>query len=656
MIGFFPEPFPDELCYSLCARYRRRAGYRGRISTVRDLFGSTAFRAVVDLPSRLDHLVAALPPGHDYTADRLIDEHTLLPFCAAFLSPERVARVRTEMRQSSPRAVARTCAGVTWFAMRLEYLRYCPMCVEDDRERCGEAYWHRVHQASGVRLHPLHGVVLEPSGIHATYRADREEFATLEESLPTAQTRTPDRHDPSDRSHKFHLTIARDSQWLLDQLGLCAAHVALRRRYLNLLYDRGLATSADLVRWRALRGEVETYYGGDFLASLNCRLADHARPFEHLFQGGGQRATHPVHHLLLIHYLGCSARDFFMLPTEKRQPFGAPPWPCLNPASEHYRELRIQECTVKDVKTNIKDPQRKPPRRPVGEFVCDCGFVYRRIGPDASEEDRYRTGWITGFGSAWESKLRALRCDGVAHTNEEIARRLGVCTRTLQAQEQRLGLRPRKEDDGSEVFAPPTLHHRERSRLEQQEKRRTYREQWLSAVQENPQIDLLTLKVKLPAAHNWLRRNDDGWMRAHTPRCRKEPKTVAIDWEARDAKLSAAVRRSAARLMSAPGRPVRVSAEAIARDTGKHYKVLSHDDRLPLTNRALIEVAESAEAWAIRRIRWALECYRREGVCASRRDLLTRASVSAKIEARQGILAIVEESVRSLRPFSQNTG
>ncbi len=165
MIGFFPEPFPDELCYSLCARYRRRAGYRGRVSTVRDLFGSASFRAAVDLPSRLDHLVVSLPPGHGYTADRIIDEHTLLPFCAAFLSPERVARVRPEMRRSSSRALAGACAGVSRFAMRLEYLRYCPVCVEDDRERFGEAYWRRVHQASGVKLCPSHGVTLEPSGV-----------------------------------------------------------------------------------------------------------------------------------------------------------------------------------------------------------------------------------------------------------------------------------------------------------------------------------------------------------------------------------------------------------------------------------------------------------------------------------------------------------
>src|SRR5262249_32669730 len=122
MIGFFPEPYPDELCYSLCARYCRRAGYRGRISTVRDLFGSGSFRAVVDMPSRPDSLIASLPPGHGYTVDRFIDEHTLLPFYAAFFPPKRVARVRAEMRQSSGQAKAHILAGLSEIAKRFEYL------------------------------------------------------------------------------------------------------------------------------------------------------------------------------------------------------------------------------------------------------------------------------------------------------------------------------------------------------------------------------------------------------------------------------------------------------------------------------------------------------------------------------------------------------
>jgi Tn7-like transposition protein D/TniQ len=655
MIGFFPEPYPDELCYSLFARYRQRAGYRGRISTVRDLFGLRRFRVAVDLPSRLDHLIASLPPGHCYTTDRFIDEHTMLPFYGAFLSPERVALIRTEMGQPSGRTRARSCASVQFYAMRLEYLQYCLMCVEEDRKRWGEAYWHRIHQASGVKVCPSHDVGLEPSVINATYRFDREEFATLEGSLPPAQIRTPQRLDQSDRRGEVHLAIARDAWWLLNQRGLCSTPAALRRRYLNLLYDRGLATSADRIRLRVLRGEFASHYGRDFLQSLGCDLG-HEHFFNDLMSAEGRHARHPIDHLLFIHFLRCSAREFFLLPTEKRQPFGAPPWPCLNPASEHYLELRIEECTVEDVHLNPEDVQRNLPRRPVGEFACDCGFVYRRIGPDTSEEDRYKKSSTAEFGPVWESKLRALRRGGGVYTSEELARLLNVSPNALRRHERRLGLHPRQENDCSETFVSPPPHHREQARLREQERRRIYREQWLSALEENPQIDLPTLKAKLGTAYNWLRENDYSWVSARTPpRRRHEPKRFKADWEARDVELSAAVRRSAARLMDAPGRPVRVSARAIGIDTGRPCLVLSNDARLPLTNRALMEVAESSEAWAIRRIRWAVDCYHREGACATRTDVLTRARVGAQFKTVQSILAAAEEGVRSLRAFLRKT-
>jgi hypothetical protein len=82
---------------------------------------------------------------------------------------------------------------------------------------------------------------------------------------------------------------------------------------------------------------------------------------------------------------------------------------------------------------------------------------------------------------------------------------------------------------------------------------------------------------------------------------------------------------------------------------------LSRDDRLPLTNQALIEILESREAWAIWRIRWAVECYCWEGVCATERDVLARASVTFGNMIKRGIRPIVEEAIRSLCPFSQST-
>ncbi|MBN1137926.1 MAG: hypothetical protein JXM73_15155 [Anaerolineae bacterium] len=73
MIGYFPEPYPDELFYSLCARFGARMRYPHKSAVMRELFGTEAAIAVVDLPSRLGFFTEALPPGHPLkTVDRLI--------------------------------------------------------------------------------------------------------------------------------------------------------------------------------------------------------------------------------------------------------------------------------------------------------------------------------------------------------------------------------------------------------------------------------------------------------------------------------------------------------------------------------------------------------------------------------------------------------
>ena len=89
MIGCFPDPYPDELLYSVFARLSDRMQYPSPKSLVRNLLGNEAANAAIHLPSHLGYLVDALPPGHRYTVDRLIDEHTLLPFYGPFLPPER---------------------------------------------------------------------------------------------------------------------------------------------------------------------------------------------------------------------------------------------------------------------------------------------------------------------------------------------------------------------------------------------------------------------------------------------------------------------------------------------------------------------------------------------------------------------------------------
>src|SRR5260370_29319519 len=112
-----------------------------------------------------------------------------------------------------------------------------------------------------------------------------------------------------------------------------------------------------------------------------------------------ENAQHPLHHMLLIHFLGHSVETFFNIPSADH-PFGEGPWPCLNPASNHYQQFRIQQCRV--------DYSQHVHGRPVGTFSCACGFTYVRIGPDGSLEDRFKLSKVKSFGRLWVERLQLL--------------------------------------------------------------------------------------------------------------------------------------------------------------------------------------------------------------------------------------------------------
>jgi hypothetical protein len=55
------------------------------------------------------------------------------------------------------------------------YLKYCPLCVNEDRENYGEAYWHRTHQIRNMKVCPKHNCNL----INSTVTAKSEQTFTF---------------------------------------------------------------------------------------------------------------------------------------------------------------------------------------------------------------------------------------------------------------------------------------------------------------------------------------------------------------------------------------------------------------------------------------------------------------------------------------------
>lgn len=238
MLGIFPDPYPDELLLSVCSRYHDRLGYRSRESTGWDLLGASRAKVAVDLPSNIDRLVALLPPYHRYTADRIIQENTLYPIYAPFISKERALFLREDMKGCRGGAIHGR-AGVLTSKLSTEYLRFCPLCVAEDRKEWRETYWHRLHQVPGVEVCPVHLTFLESSEVPARKVRNREVYVAAERVARTVSARPL---NPSAPDHITLIRIAQDAAWLLDREGLTSEPHVMRNRYLRLLFEKKLAT------------------------------------------------------------------------------------------------------------------------------------------------------------------------------------------------------------------------------------------------------------------------------------------------------------------------------------------------------------------------------------------------------------------------------
>jgi Tn7-like transposition protein D/TniQ len=617
MLGHFPTPHPDELLYSVCARYSARVAYPNAKSVMYELYGQINACATIDLPNNLSHLSSALPAGSTLTAERLINKHTLFPFFSAFLPPERVRQLTDDLRTERGQ-VGYMRSGV--MASRIPTpgrFRFCPVCVQEDEQQLQETYWHRTHQVSGVEVCPTHEVFLDESNV--SRRDDRRnlQFIAAGEAIRPSM---PRRLDISNRDHQVLLQTARDAEWLLENPIYGSALDELHDRHLNLLAARGLAAYTGGIHVKALLSEFTRHYSATLLTLLHCEFngSDHTktnwllrlvRPPKH--------AQHPLYHLLLMQFLGCTVEEFFNLPSQVHS-FGEGPWPCLNPAAEHYKEPVVQECVLSS---------RLRYNRPIGNYSCGCGFSYARSGPDSSPEDRFRVGRVITFGPVWEAKLRQM-WDESSLSLSEVGRRLGVDPLTVRRHALRLNLPTSRRGRKAKPLSRAARLKCTDDSTAIVQKRRTYRAKWVSATRQESDTKLKALRLNLPREYAWLRRNDADWlMRYSRLNRRRTCHTSGVDWKKRDAEYAVAVRAAATRIRNNPGRPVQVTRSAIGRAVGATTLLRQKLNKMPLTAQVIAGAVESRVEYAVRRIGWAAECYARERTMPRPWQLMLRASV-----------------------------
>lgn len=153
MIAYFPTPYPDELAYSLFCRYYVHSGCLTHKMVLQELYCKRS-----DNPSK-EFLGNLRPEATELLqiqcgVDELILNHTMYPQYARFIPLEQ--KKTALYRLGHDHCDVHHLFSILPRNEGEQHLRYCPLCVKEDRERYGEAYWHRKHQVRNMNVCTKH--------------------------------------------------------------------------------------------------------------------------------------------------------------------------------------------------------------------------------------------------------------------------------------------------------------------------------------------------------------------------------------------------------------------------------------------------------------------------------------------------------------------
>lgn len=164
MIAYMPTIYPDELVYSWFCRYYVHSGCFSHKEALQELYCKKSDYLSKEFIGNLNN-VAREQISEIYSLDRLILDHTMYPQYARFIP-------LAEKKEALYRLVHEPCDVHHLFCVLPrnkgeQYLKFCPMCVNDDRETYGETYWHRKHQIRNMSICTKHKCRLMGSDVTA---------------------------------------------------------------------------------------------------------------------------------------------------------------------------------------------------------------------------------------------------------------------------------------------------------------------------------------------------------------------------------------------------------------------------------------------------------------------------------------------------------
>ncbi|WP_071396602.1 TnsD family Tn7-like transposition protein [Bacillus tuaregi] len=571
---FFPSPYSDdELLYSICARYHKRSGNVHEKATLHDLFSNRGLTTSVFLPSGISALVSNMPPFSGYSEEQFVFENTLYPYNSAFLPANQANKVYQSMLSNDGKDIYVRAGVVASGVPQNKFIRFCPLCFEEDEKKYGEPYFHRTHQLSGIHCCLEHFMPLYSSTILASGGSKhRFEFASKDNCIINEDHNTLG-HLSVSTKEKYINHVIQLAPYLKGLLNKRFDHKELNwfeQKYKQALIAKGIAYYSGRVKQEDWRAFFEKRYDQSVLDLFYSSLSSKGDWLSMIVQKH-RKSFHPLRHILVMNALGISLNDMFG--TGLKSPFGSSPWFCLNPVCDYYRQP-----VIKDIELTLSDKTKDP----VGTFKCpNCGYTYTRRGPDRTQQDRLRKTRVKSYGEVWKTKLREL--SKLDLSLRELSRRMGADPNTIKR----------------------FLNDEKESNWNIEQKTNSVKEDcqnWMSLQRKYPQKSIKQLREAEKALYMRLYRNNREWLKANSPKPIKRTSPERIDWNKRDEEILERVSEAVKNLLNSEDRPVRITIGKVGNLIGERAILEKKFDKLPRTMKYLQEKAETVEQFTERRI------------------------------------------------------
>jgi DNA-binding Lrp family transcriptional regulator len=586
-------------------------------------------RIGIGLPARLQRLFSNLPIGSKLTPEIIIENHSILPLFYPFLKENSIQKIKQAMMD---RNAFNTQILLGWRGRYVsKNLKFCQLCLEEDEQRYGEPYWHRVHQLIGVFYCPKHGIILTNSNIKTAYRTSHQ-IVALTKEIEVA----PNQPVLLEKDKDFWRKIANACDWLLQNPTFCGQEI-VSNRFKYYLKIFGLVTYSGTIRRKRLNQQLKTFLPSQGLEE--CDLISSADQWHDKIMGQRQRDIQPLRYILFMLFLNKTPEEFLLneVPADEyidNNYFGKGPWPCLNHLADHYLQPVITDCEVN--KCQYAD-------LPIGKFSCSCGFIYSRLGPDLQMKNCFTAKWVIQYGHEWETKILKL------YFEEHLS--FKTIAEMVQLSEQYIWRRIRAIAVNAGLWPDYCM-----------EKKNTYRNRFLTLSTDSPHLTRSELREKNPSLYRWLLEYDAEWLKSHLPPCKRHhpvknkrdifrkkmvlmiklfpdakrhqlwkidcgiyewlriydaiwfeqnmpSKTQiggwsTVDWLAKDYAFSKVIEETAEKIKNMPGKPRQVSHLLLERESGLSISILPK--RMKIAQETLSKVTESLEEFQIRKIAYGV--------------------------------------------------